>query len=163
MRLLAALFGVTLLLLAGTGTASGQTGRLTGSDEMRVVVEGLGGAGDKTGLDRGALTIHALALLRDKASPLVINGTAESFLYVNTRLALSPEGKDQDNYYGAVWIGVYRPVIIKKTGLSISAMVWYRARGVTGTVAGAKDHIQRTLERILTQFASEWSRDNPKP
>jgi hypothetical protein len=153
---------VTLSVLVGAKGAAGQTGRLGGLDEIRVVVESLGESEDKTGLNRGNMTIHTLALLKDKVPRLIINGTAESFIYINTRLA-NPAESGSNDYYGAVWIGVYRPVIIKKTGLPISAMVWYRARGVTGTVAGANTHIQQTLERILTQFATDWLKDNPKP
>jgi len=162
-RRLGTVFLVALSILAGANSASGQAGRLAGLDEIRVVVESLSGVEDKTGLNRGDMTIHTLALLKDKAPRLVINGTAESFIYVNTRLAINPVNSGKNDYYGAVWIGVYRPVIIKKTGLAISAMVWYRARGVTGTVDGANAYIQQTLDRILTQFATEWSGDNPNP
>ena len=158
---LGVLFSAALFLLVVAEESASQMGRLAGLQEVRIVVENLGPNQKKTGLNRGDLTIHSLSLLKDKLPSLVINGTAESFLYINARLALTQGEENKNAYYGAVWVGVYRNVILKKTGLPISAMVWYRARGVTGTLDGANAHIQQTLERVLIQFAIEWSRDNP--
>lgn len=154
-------FLVALSVLVISKESAGQTGRLAGLEEIRVVVESLGRIEDKTRLNRGDLTIHTLALLKEKVPRLVIKGTAKSFIYINARLAVSQAGGRTNNYFGAVWVGVYRPVIIKKTGLPVSAMVWYRAQGVEGILAGARDYVQQTLERILIVFATEWSRDNP--
>ena len=154
-------FLIALSVLVASRESAGQGGRLAGLEEIRVVVESLGSIEDKTNLKRGDLTIHTLALIKEKVPRLEINGSAKSIIYINARLALSQGRGKTNHYFGAVWVGVYRPVIIKKTGRSVNAMVWYRARGVEGVLGGARDYVQQTLERILIAFATEWSGDNP--
>ena len=159
---LGAVICALVLVIASAEESAGQTGRLTGLEEIRVVVESLGAMEDKTGLKQGDLTIHVLTVLRNRLPRLVINGTADSFLWVNARLAMSETGGRSNYYYGAIWVGLFRPVVIKKTGLPINAMVWYRASGVEGALEGANGHVRQTLNQIFAHFTTEWMRDNPE-
>lgn len=153
-------FFVALLILAVPRELAGQWehDRLAELPEVRIVAEGLMGDIEKSGLNKESLTNHTLALLRKKLPRLVINKSAESFLYVNARL--SRLGEEKTVYYGAVWVGVYRPVIIKKTGKSISAMVWFRARSITGPLDDAVTHVRGNLDILITHFAAHWHRGN---
>ena len=104
---------------------------------------------------------QTLNLLRSKTPRLIVSQGTNAFLWINTRLALTNMGDGKTLYYGAVWVGAYRPVIIKKTGQSVTGMIWYRARSITGPLNEAVSQVQHSLDKILTQFAAEWEKDNP--
>jgi hypothetical protein len=150
-----------LLFVAVAEESAGQTGRLARLQRVRIVVEDVGGPGKKSGVTRDFLVNRTLSLLRSKTPRLIVGQGTDSFLWINTRLALTNTGNGETVYYGAVWVGAYRPVIIKKTGQSVTGMIWYRARSITGPLNGAVSQVEDSLEKILTQFAAEWEKDNP--
>ncbi len=150
-----------LLFVAVPEESAGQTGRLASLQRIRIVVEDVGVHGEKSGVTRDFLVNQTLNLLRSKTPRLIVSQGTDAFLWINTRLALTNMGDGKTVYYGAVWVGAYRPVIIKKTGQPITGMVWYRARSITGPLNGAVSQVQDSLDKILTQFASEWEKDNP--
>jgi hypothetical protein len=150
-----------LLFVAEPKESAGQTGRLASLQRIRLVVEEVGAHGEKSGVTRDYLVNRTLQLLRSKTPRLIVGQGTDSFLWINTRLALTNTGNGKTVYYGAVWVGAYRPVIIKKTGQSVTGMIWYRARSITGPLNGAISQVDDSLEKILTQFAAEWEKDNP--
>lgn len=120
-----------LLLVILPDKSEEQTGRLARLERIRIVVEEIGAPGEKSGVAREFLVKETLHLLRNKAPRLLVSQGTDSFLWINSRLALTNMGNGETVYYGAVWVEAYRAVTINKTGQSVTGMIWDRARNIT--------------------------------
>jgi hypothetical protein len=140
-------------------SASGDISKLL---EVRVEVGDLGRDEMTLGLNKKVIETHAIVTLLRKLPRVVVNESAKSVVQIRT---IFGTGKMVDGvekwYFGAMMVSVVRPVTILKTGRSTKAIVWNRLYTLTGPLGTTAADVRRNLERLLTDFAADWYRDNP--
>ncbi len=153
-------FALLVMVMPKEGSsASGDISKLL---EVRVEVGDLGEDERKLGLNKKVIETHAIVTLLRKLPRVVVNESAKSVVQIRT---IFGTGKMVDGlekwYFGAMIDSVVRPVTILKTGRSTKAIVWNRLYTLTGPLGTTAADVRRNLERLLTDFAADWYRDNP--
>ena len=153
-------FALLVMVMPKEGSsASGDISKLL---EVRVEVGDLGRDEMTLGLNKKVIETHAIVTLLRKLPRVVVNESAKSVVQIRT---IFGTGKMVDGvekwYFGAMMVSVVRPVTILKTGRSTKAIVWNRLYTLTGPLGTTAADVRRNLERLLTDFAADWYRDNP--
>jgi hypothetical protein len=126
---------------------------------VRVEVEDLWRDEKYLGLNKKEIETHAIASLLRKVPQLVVSESAKSVLQISTLIGVAEMvGGREKWYFGAILITVSRPVTILKTGRSTKAIVWNRLYSLPDMAAA---DVRENLERLLSDFAADWYRDNP--
>jgi len=151
-----------LLVLVMPVESEAQDGKLAKLSEVRIIVEALRSDGKELGLNENDIKNHVFVLLRSKLPRLVVKDSVIPYVFINVSV-----GKDRSidgqiiGYYGSVSVQVMREVTINKTGSSAIADLWQYSRNITGPMGSTDSHIRAVLDKILTDFAADWYRDNP--
>ncbi len=130
--------------------------------EVRVEVGDLGREEIRLGLDKKVIETHAIVTLLRKLPRVVVNESAKSVVQIRTIFGTGKMvGGIEKWYFGAMLVSVVRPVTILTTGRSTNAIVWNRLYTLTGPLGATAADVRRNLDRLLTDFAADWYRDNP--
>ncbi len=155
-----AFFALLVMVMPIEGSpASGDISNLL---EVRVEVGDLGREETRLGLNKKVIETHAIVTLLRKLPRVVVNESAKSIVQIRTIFGTGKmEGGIEKWYFGAMLLSVVRPVTILKTGRSTNAIVWNRLYTLTGPLGATAADVRRNLERLLTDFATDWYRGNP--
>lgn len=153
-------FALLVMVMPKEGSsASGDISKLL---EVRVEVGDLGRDEMTLGLNKKVIETHAIVTLLRKLPRVVVNESAKSVVQIRTIFGTGKMvGGVEKWYFGAMMVSVVRPVTILKTGRSTKAIVWNRLYTLTGPLGTTAADVRRNLERLLTDFAADWYRDNP--
>ena len=153
-------FALLVMVMPKEGSsASGDISKLL---EVRVEVGDLGRDEMTLGLNKKVIETHAIVTLLRKLPRVVVNESAKSIVQIRTIFGTGKMvGGVEKWYFGAMMVSVVRPVTILKTGRSTKAIVWNRLYTLTGPLGTTAADVRRNLERLLTDFAADWYRDNP--
>ncbi len=116
----------------------------------------------KFGVAEKGVKNHTLGLLQSKLPHLVVMKSVLPKVSINITLGGTNAGVEKVGYFGQIEVEVFRIVTIQKTGMVILANVWETGMSFVGPGDRATTHVRRILDELLTRFAADWNRGNPR-
>ena len=153
-----------LLVLVMPVESAALSGNLTGLRKVSIVVKDLDRVEKELGLNEDELKAHVLVLLWSKLPRLAVSESGTPVVHVAPLIEfIKTEGGKKTGYYGFVLIRIVRRIIIVETSKDTEASVWGEAFSVIGPLdfGNAVNNVRGVLDRLLTEFAADWYRDNP--
>jgi len=148
---------LALFIVAVPKESAGQNGELAGLSEAHIVIKDLSNISKAVGITRNGITEYVFVQLRSRLPRLEIKKSATPYVYVT----ISVNRSQSPGYFGSVSISINRSVTINQTGKIVSAPIWNDYLSFEGPPNQIDAGVRYALDRLITNFAADWYRDNP--
>ena len=150
-----------LLVLVVPVESAAQNGQLAKLSEVMIIVENINDS-KKLGVYEDDIENHVFVFLRSKLPRLKVQLSALSSLAITVSLSNVHDKSGRTiGYSGYVFLRAIRRATIIETKKNISTIVVALVLSFNGPLRNASTRVKETLDRLLTDFAAEWYRDNP--
>ncbi len=147
---------LALLLFMVPRESMGQNGELAQINSVTIVVRVTDEA-KHMGQTEDVIKDTTLVLLRSKLRRLEIKKSATPYVYVT----ISVNRSQNPGNFGSVSVSINRSVTINQTGKIVSAPIWNDSIIFEGPPNQLDAGVRYALDRLITNFAADWYRDNP--
>ncbi len=151
-----------LLVLVVPVEAVGQSGQLAKMSSVTIEVN-LNPTTEELGIIKDEIKNHILVFLRSKLPRLAVKESGYPSLEVAIQLQLlNIGGQNEEVGYHGVVVGYVKDYVSHLTTKKvIFATLWTNGFTSSGLSNSASTNVNQVLDRLLTDLAADWYRDNP--
>ena len=150
-----------LFILAVPVVSAAQFGVLTKLQEVEIVVSDLSNTEKELGLNKKDIENHVFVFFQSKLPRVAVKKTSKTNFRISSNIFYTTSSGRRIGFFGQVMVSVFSPVIIKRNGGHATVPVWVGSNPFAGPPTDARPVFNNAIDRMLTEFAEDWYRDNP--